>query len=125
MARTTPSDLTPEDFGLTEVSTAELDGVTFNQVTIKQPVDMSFMLRGLPGDSCQCPHWGTITKGSMVVRYADGREEKVNAGDVFHMTPGHVPTYEVGTEIVQFSPTDDLQATDAAIRRNLEALQGS
>lgn len=125
MAKATPTEITHEDFGLVEVQTAELDGVTYDHVVVKQPVDMTFMLRGLPGDCCHCSHWGTVVKGSMVVRYEDGREEKAVAGDVFHMTPGHIPTYEVGTEIVQFSPTGDLKATDEAIKRNLAALQGS
>lgn len=125
MTKAIVAELAAEDLGLVELQTAELDGVTFNHIVVKQPVDLAFMLRGLPGDCCHCPHWGTITKGSMTVRYTDGREETVGAGGVFHMTPGHVPSYEVGTEIVQFSPTDDLAATDAALKRNLEALQGS
>jgi hypothetical protein len=39
------------------------------------------------------------------------------------MPPGHVPTYEVGTQLIQFSPTQELKATDEAIERNLRTLQ--
>jgi mannose-6-phosphate isomerase-like protein (cupin superfamily) len=70
------------------------------------------------------PHWGIVTEGSMLVRYAD-HEETVGTGDVFYMPPGHVPTYELGTRIIQFSPTAELKATDEAIMRNLAALQGT
>ena len=41
------------------------------------------------------------------------------------MPPGHVPTYEVGTQLTQFSPTDELKATDEAIMRNLAELQAT
>jgi hypothetical protein len=110
-----------QDHGLVEVRTAELDGVTVDELTVKQPVDMTFMLSSLPDGRCQCPHWGIVKKGSFVVDYGD-RRETVNTGDAFHMTPGHVPTYEVGTELIQFSPTDELKATDESIQKALQAL---
>ncbi len=52
----------------------------------------------------------------MTVRYAD-REEVVQAGDAFYLPPGHVPTIQSGTEMVQFSPTDQIAETNAAIMR--------
>ena len=113
-----------EDHGMVQHRSVELDGVSVDEVIIKAPVDMAFMLSSLPGGRCQCPHWGIVKKGSFVVDYGD-RQETVNTGDVFHMTPGHIPTYEVGTELVQFSPTDELKATDEAIQKGLAALQGT
>jgi hypothetical protein len=124
MARISPDGPELRDYGLVEVRTAELDGYTVDFLTIKQPVDMTVMLRGLPDDRCQCPHWGIVTEGSMIVRYAD-HEETARTGDVFYMAPGHVPTYQVGTRLIQFSPTDQLKATDEAIQRNMQALQGA
>jgi len=124
MARISPD--TPElvDQGIVEVRTADLDGYTVDFLTIKQQFDMSDMLRGLPGDQCHCPHWGVVTRGSMTVRYAD-HDETVRTGDVYYMPPGHVPAFEVGTQLIMFSPTEDVQATDEAIKRNLAALQGA
>jgi AraC-like ligand binding domain len=124
MAHISPDGPKLQDYGLVEVRTAELDGYTVDFLTIKQPVDMTVMLRGLPGDRCQCPHWGIVTEGSMIVRYAD-HEETALTGDVFYMPPGHVPAYEVGTRLIQFSPTDEMKATDEAVQRNLQALQGA
>ncbi|NYJ08577.1 AraC family ligand binding domain-containing protein [Petropleomorpha daqingensis] len=124
MARISPD--TPElvDEGIVEVRTAELGGYTVDFLTIKQQFDMSDMLRGLPGDQCHCPHWGVVTRGAMTVRYAD-HEETARTGDVYYMPPGHVPAFEVGTQLIMFSPTEDVQATDEAIKRNLAALQGA
>ena len=42
------------------------------------------MLKGLPGDSCQCPHWGYLFAGQITVSYAD-REEVYEPGDAFYM----------------------------------------
>ena len=121
MATKTLSDAELEDHGVVEHRSVELDGITVDEVTIKSEVDMAFMLSSLPDGRCQCPHWGIVRKGSFVVDYGD-RQETVRTGDVFHMTPGHVPTYEVGTELIQFSPTDELKATDESIRTALQAL---
>ena len=30
------------------------------------------LLEGLPNDSCPCPHWGYMLKGSMHIRYDGG-----------------------------------------------------
>jgi quercetin dioxygenase-like cupin family protein len=73
---------------------------------------------------CPCPHWGIVTEGRMTVRYAD-HEEVVSAGDVFFMAPGHVPEYEPGTRLIQFSPTDEVRVVTETIMRNQQALQGS
>lgn len=124
MACTSLQNAELQDHGIVEVRHAELDGITVDELTVKQPVDMSFMLSSLPDGRCHCPHFGIVRKGSFVVDYGD-RQETVNTGDVFHMTPGHIPTYEVGTELIQFSPTDELKATDEAIQRGMQALQQS
>jgi ribosomal protein L16 Arg81 hydroxylase len=55
----------------------------------------------------------------MTVRYAD-REEVFEAGDAYYMPPGHTPAAEAGTEFIQFSPTDLLAETEAAIARGMQ-----
>ena len=59
-------------------------------VTIRQSHSLAPLLLGLPGNSCQCPHWGYLLAGKITVSYAD-REETYEAGDAFYITPGHVP----------------------------------
>ncbi len=124
MARISPD--TPElvDLGLVDIRSAELDGYTVDFLHVKQPVDMSLLLKGLPGDRCPCPHWGVVTEGSLSVRYAD-HEETIGTGDVFYLSPGHVPTYEVGTRMIQFSPSDQIKMVGEAIGRNLQSLQAT
>ena len=124
MPVTTPDTVARENFGPVEVGTADLDGYTVNFLHFAAPVDMNQLLRGLPGNICPCPHWGIVTDGRMIVRYAD-HEETVQTGDVFYMAPGHVPDYAAGTRLIQFSPTDEAKIVDEVITRNARALQGA
>ena len=112
------------DHGPAEDRTEELGGYTMNFVSIRQPTDLAPLLRGLPGDSCQCPHWGYLFKGKLTVRYAD-HEEAIEAGDAFYMPPGHVPAGAAGTEFVQFSPSEELRVSQAAMARNMQQTQGA
>jgi quercetin dioxygenase-like cupin family protein len=80
------------------------------------------MLKGLPDDRCQCPHWGYVFKGRLTWRFAD-REEVYEPGDAFYTPPGHTPQAAAGSEFVLFSPADELRATDEAMMRNMQAVQ--
>ena len=108
------------DIEIVEDRSCELDGFTVSFVTIRQEHDLAPMLASLPGGQCHCPHWGVITKGQMTVRYTD-RVEVFEAGDAFYMPPGHTPAALAGTEIIQFSPTEELATTEAAIARAMQA----
>ncbi|MFE7171650.1 hypothetical protein [Streptomyces sp. NPDC057616] len=80
------------------------------------------LLKGLPDDRCQCPHWGHAFQGRLVFRYAD-REETYEAGDAFCAEAGHVPLHtEPGTEHLQFSPADELRRTSEVIMNNVQSL---
>jgi ethanolamine utilization protein EutQ (cupin superfamily) len=110
------------DFGIGVDHTEEFGEYTMNFVTLRQDVDLTAMLKGLPDDSCQCPHWGYMVEGRMTVRYAD-HEEVFEAGDAFFMPPGHVPSGTAGTEFVQFSPADALRVSEEQMGRNMAAMQ--
>jgi hypothetical protein len=105
-----------DDFGVAEDRHDDLDGYTVSFVTIRQSHDLGPMLAALPGGNCPCPHWGYVLKGRLTVRYRD-REETVEAGEAFYMSPGHAPSAEAGTELVQFSPAQQLTATTDAIKK--------
>ena len=62
---------------------------------------------------------GYVLKGRQAWRFAD-REEVFEAGDAFYVEPGHAPTFEAGTEVIQFSPTAEMKATVEAITRYME-----
>ena len=57
-----------------------------------------------------------VFKGRLTIRYGD-HEETVEAGEAFYMTPGHAPAAEAGTELVQFSPAEQMAATTDAIKK--------
>jgi len=116
-------DTTPVtmDIEVVEDRSCELEDFTVNFVTMHQGHDLAPMLAGLPDGRCQCPHWGILTKGRMTVRYAD-HEEVIEAGDAFYMPPGHTPAADAGTELIQFSPTDLLAATEAAIAKAMHTV---
>ena len=111
------------DHGLVVERSEDLDDYTVNFVTFREDIDHTPLLRGLPDDQCQCPHWGYVIKGKMTFRFG-GREEVFEAGDAFYAPPGHVPVHtEPGSEYVQFSPVDELRKTSEVIMRNLQAMQ--
>ena len=69
--------------------------------------DIAPLLRGLPGDLCQAPHWGYLLSGEVTVTYADGTQEVVRGGDLFHWPPGHTVKVGVDAEIILFSPQNE------------------
>jgi CspA family cold shock protein len=58
--------------------------------------DLRPLLKGLPDDHCQVPHWGYVLKGSMTIAYADGQEETLRAGDLWYLPPGHTARTDEG-----------------------------
>jgi mannose-6-phosphate isomerase-like protein (cupin superfamily) len=113
-----------EDHGPVVDRHEEIDGYTVNFVTFGVDMDGTPLLKGLPDDRCHCPHWGYVLKGRLTYRFAD-HEEVFETGDAFYLPPGHIPLVEAGTELVQFSPAELLQEVDAAMMRNMQALQGA
>jgi len=110
-----------DDHGVVEDRHGDVDGYTINFVTFRQDIDGAPMLKGLPDDRCQCPHWGYVLKGRLTYRFAD-HEEVFEAGDAFYVPPGHVPVAEAGSELVQFSPSDELRVVVDAMTKNMQAM---
>ena len=96
----------------------ELDGYTVGFETYTADADLSALFTGLPGDRCQCPHWGAVLKGKLRYRGADG-DMIVEAGEAYYVAPGHLPFLYAGTEVIEFSPTKELKETFAVIERNM------
>jgi len=111
-----------DDYGIAEDRHEELDGYAVSFVSIREEMDLAPMLKGLPNDQCQCPHWGYVFKGRLTWSFGD-HEEVYEAGDAFYVPPGHTPKADAGSEFVQFSPADELRATEEAIAKNMQAMQ--
>ena len=100
---------------------AEIDGYTVTFETYTEDHDYAALDKGLPGDRCPCPHWGVVLKGKLIYRYEDG-EDVITAGQAFYARPGHTAWLAAGTELVKFSPTDELKKTFGVTRENLAEL---
>ncbi|HKC29739.1 MAG TPA: hypothetical protein VKB75_17110 [Jatrophihabitans sp.] len=116
MPRTSEQELKLQDLGPVASRDAQLADFAVSVTTFKEDADMAPILAPLPTHSCQCPHWGVLRAGRATVRYDDGREETIEPGDLYYMTPGHVPVFQAGTELIMFSPAEEMKATDEAIR---------
>ena len=100
----------------------ELEGYTVGFESYSEDADMAPLFKGLPDDRCQCPHWGIVLKGKLVYHYPDG-DDVVTAGEAYYAPAGHTPEIFAGTEVVEFSPTTELQATIEVISKNMESAQ--
>jgi len=83
-------------------------GMTVGFSELPADTDLSPLLQGLANNSCQCPHWGYMVEGEMLVKYDDGIEETLTAGDVFYMPPGHTAIVIKAMKFLDFSPEKEL-----------------
>ena len=112
------------EFGPVTDRSDEIEGYSVNFTTFHVDLDQRPVLKGLPDDQCQCPHWGYVIKGRLTIRNGD-REEVFEAGDAYYLAPGHVGvSNEPGSEVVQFSPGEELKKTSDVIMKNMQAVQG-
>lgn len=96
------------------------DGYTVAFESYTEDTDLSPFFDGLPNNQCQCEHWGYVIKGKVSFKSADG-EETFETGDAYYLPPGHTPVLYAGTEIIEFSPTEELQRTIEVVTKNMEA----
>jgi hypothetical protein len=102
----------------------DLGGYTVGYETFKVDMDPAPFFRGLPEDRCQSPHWGIVVKGRLTFRYAD-HEETFTSGAAYYAPPGHTPLMASDTQVIEFSPSDALQATMSVVEANLAAAAAS
>jgi hypothetical protein len=95
--------------------------LAFESMPAHFPPDES-PFKGLPDDRCQCDHWGYLMKGSFRVTYLDGPDEVVEAGEAYHLRPGHFLQTLEPVELIELSPVDEHDRTMAVLARNLGAV---
>ena len=88
--------------------------------TYSEDADLAPLFKGLPNDQCQCEHMGYVIRGKVGYRTDDG-EELFEAGDAYYVGPGHTPILYAGTEVIEFSPTEEHNRAMEAVAKNLEA----
>ena len=79
-------------------------GMTSAYMNYPTGLDFCPLLEGLERDHCQCPHWGYVIEGEIVITYKDGSEEPAVAGDMFYWPPWHSVRVTEDAEFVLFSP---------------------
>jgi hypothetical protein len=113
-----------DDHGVVVDRHEDIDGYTVDFLSFREDADVTPLLRGLPDDSCPCPHWGYVFTGRVTYRFTT-HEETFEAGDAFYVPPGHIPQVTAGTEFVQFSPAQQLQQVTSTMMANLRQMQGA
>jgi hypothetical protein len=88
--------------------------------TYSQDADLAPLFKGLTNDQCQCEHMGYVIRGKVGYRTDDG-EELFEAGDAYYVGPGHTPILYAGTEVIEFSPTEEHNRAMEVVAKNLEA----
>jgi hypothetical protein len=111
------------DGGAVVIRQADWGAMTASLETFPAGLDTAPIFKGLPDDRCQCAHWGYVIRGQMRARYKD-REEVYTAGDAYYMPPGHTTFFDEPTEILEFSPRGEYQATMEVAARNVAAMAG-
>lgn len=91
-----------------EVRLAEVGDMTVSYIRLAKGTDLGPALVGLPGDLCQCPHWGYMLEGRLMMRAVDG-ETTYEAGQAFYWAAGHAPVALDDCLYVDFSPTKEFE----------------
>ena len=99
----------------------DVEGYEISFVAFHDDVDGAPLLRGLPDDRCPCPHWGYVLKGRVSFTFAD-HDEVFVAGDAFYVPPSHSPTADAGSEMVLFSPAEQVHEVEAVMERNAQEM---
>jgi hypothetical protein len=97
-----------------EIRGTEAGELTVARVRLEQGHDARPLFEGLPGDLCQCPHWGYMTSGAVRVWTATG-SDVFRAGQAFYWPPGHAPEALENAEFLEISPTAGVKALHAHV----------
>ncbi|UQX00223.1 hypothetical protein [Streptomyces sp. RerS4] len=105
--------------GGVELRMREIGGeMTAAFVHLPEGTDLTEAVKGQPDDMCQCPHWGYLVSGRLMMR-TKGGEEVYEAGQAFYWSPGHVPLALTDVDYVDFSPTDAFREIIDHVKSNM------
>lgn len=96
--------------------------VCFNE--LPKGTDFTPLLEGLANDSCHCAHWGYVFEGEMLVKYDDGSEDLIRAGDVFYLPPGHTAIVEKDIKFIDFNPTKEFDEVITHVGKKMAEMGG-
>ena len=108
--------------GPSSIRGADWGDMRISVVSVPAGTDFSPLLKGLPHDRCQGPHWGYVLKGRLRIQYDHG-EEVLSAGDFYYMPPGHTGLAEEDTEFLEVAPPRLHDDFLEAARNNIQKMQ--
>ena len=94
-------------------------GMTSAYMEYPAGLDFTPLLEGLENDLCQCPHWGFVIEGKILVTYEDGTQESVGAGELYYWPSGHTILVQEPVRMVEFSPHDQMSQVVGNVVGNL------
>ncbi len=115
--------VTMEGPGTTMRAINDMGGMTVGYHNLPKGTDFTPLFKGLPTDSCHCPHWGYIFDGSVRIIYDDGTEEVTSAGDVFYWKPCHTAIVEEDLILMDFSPDKELAEVMEQVNKNMAEME--
>ncbi|HRP55666.1 hypothetical protein [Agriterribacter sp.] len=104
--------------GFTNIS--GLGGMSISYMEVPGPADFTPFFKGLPDDMCSSPHWGYVIDGSLRIKYPGGKEEVVNAGEVFYWPAPHTGVVEKNVKFIDFSPDGKFNTVMDQLAKNMK-----
>ena len=92
--------------GFTNIS--GIGGMTIGYIDVPEQTDFTPFFKGLPHDMCCSPHWGYVLEGSIRLIYPGGKEETINAGEVFYWPAPHTAVIDKSVKFIDFSPDKEM-----------------
>jgi hypothetical protein len=100
----------------TEIRRTDEGGLAICLLRLARGAHTAPVFVGLPGDRCQCPHWGHIIRGAIRVHTADGART-FEEGESYFWAPGHNLEALTDCEYLEISPAADYDALMAHVAR--------
>jgi len=108
--------------GMVDDRSEELDGFLVGFTSFACDIDGTPLMKGLPGDQCQCPHWGYVFSGRMWFKNGDD-VESVEAGNAFYIPAGHTSGADAGSEFLIVSPEELISELEQHMMKRAQELQ--
>lgn len=87
----------------------ELGAMAIRHASVPAGADFGPVLEGLPNDRCPSDHWGIVLTGSIHLTHADGTDETVCAGEVYHWPAGHTARTTEPTVFIEVGPQPEMR----------------
>ena len=105
--------------GPNQVRGADWGAMRVAVVSVAAGTDFGPLLAGLPNDRCPGEHWGYVIKGRLRITDANGNQELLGCGDLYHLAPGHTGVAEEDTEFIKVGEPGPHQRFVDQAKKNL------